>query len=246
MNNKVYDVQAYTPIAKKRAMLDYKKYMESELKELNHIYCIANESNIFNFKAMIVGPKDTPYECGYYFFDITLPPNYPFECPSVKYYTQGDGTRFHPNLYTNGKVCLSILGTWAGPRWTAIMNLSSLLISIQGLLDDNPIRNEPGYEKESNTGTRASSYIQLLKYQNIKTSVIKMINDTPPLFTEFKPDMLEEFKLNYKYFDKYIKTKMNKNGNVINSGIYGLSTVLDIKTLESNIKDLKKKFKIEL
>jgi hypothetical protein len=38
--------------------------------------------------------------------------------PQVQFLTTGGGTvRFNPNLYNCGKVCLSLLGTWAGPSW---------------------------------------------------------------------------------------------------------------------------------
>lgn len=49
--------------------------------------------------------------------------------------------RFNPNLYANGKVCLSILGTWDGPSWTPGMTLSSVLLSIQTLLSATPYHN---------------------------------------------------------------------------------------------------------
>lgn len=240
------DISSYTPIAKRRAITEYKKYLESDLKVNDHIYCKVNESNIFNFQAMIIGPKDTPYEGGYYFFDITLPTNYPFSCPSVKYYTQGERIRFHPNLYTNGKVCLSILGTWSGPSWTAIMNLSSLLISLQGLLDENPIQNEPGFENVLKSGSRASPYNQLLEYQNINIAVIEMINNPPSLFKLFKTEMFEEFKINYNYFDNYIKENIHKNDTVIYTNIYGLTSKLEFNKLILKIKELKLNLKIDL
>lgn len=52
---------------------------------------------------------------GFFYFTISCPSNYPNEPPKVKFHTTGGGTvRFNPNLYANGKVCLSILGTWSG------------------------------------------------------------------------------------------------------------------------------------
>ena len=61
--------------------------------------------------AIITGPFDTPYEGGLFHFLIRFPPNYPFSPPRVKFLTTGGGrVRFNPNLYQNGKVCLSILG----------------------------------------------------------------------------------------------------------------------------------------
>jgi len=47
--------------------------------------------------------------------------------------------RFNPNLYEEGKVCLSILGTWQGPSWSESLNLSSLLLTIQSILTSKPI-----------------------------------------------------------------------------------------------------------
>ena len=50
---------------------------------------------------------------------LRFPPAYPCDCPKVELVTTGQGSvGFNPNLYANGKVCLSILGTWAGPSWS--------------------------------------------------------------------------------------------------------------------------------
>ena len=63
-------------------------------------------------------PTDTPYTGGVYEFDILFPvkaPGYPSVPPKVKFRTTGAGSvRFNPNLYNDGKVCLSLLGTWDG------------------------------------------------------------------------------------------------------------------------------------
>ena len=51
-------------------------------------------------------------------FQLTRPfcaDRYPFEPPKVLILTVDGRTRINPNLYANGKVCLSILGTWSGP-----------------------------------------------------------------------------------------------------------------------------------
>lgn len=65
--------------------------------------------------------------------------------------TTANGTvRFNPNLYSNGKVCLSILGTWSGPSWTSVQTMNSTLISIQSLMNYAPYHNEPGFEAVRN------------------------------------------------------------------------------------------------
>ncbi|KAI0059434.1 hypothetical protein BV25DRAFT_1808905 [Artomyces pyxidatus] len=66
-------------------------------------------------KIMIAGPDATPYEGGLFEFDCFMPLEYPNTPPLVHLRTTGGGTvRFNPNLYSNGKVCLSLLGTWPG------------------------------------------------------------------------------------------------------------------------------------
>ena len=47
----------------------------------------------------------------------------------------GGSVRFNPNLYSNGKVCLSLLGTWRGgsamEEWNSSSSLLQVLVSIQ-------------------------------------------------------------------------------------------------------------------
>ena len=74
------------------------------------IFVRVSDESINLIKALIIGPEGTPYENGCYEFDIYLPPTYPNVSPSVKLITTGQGTvRFNPNLYKDGKVCLSLL-----------------------------------------------------------------------------------------------------------------------------------------
>lgn len=70
----------------------------------------------------------------------------------LAYYHSG-GLRLNPNLYENGKVCLSLLNTWTGKGnevWNpSSSNVLQVLVSIQGLvLNAKPYFNEPGYDKQ--------------------------------------------------------------------------------------------------
>ena len=105
-------------------------------------------------KALIVGPVDTPYQNGCFEFDVLLPSNYPASPPKMKLVTTGNGSvRFNANLYANGKVCLSLLGTWRGPGWDP--KRSTLLQVLQSIpwniMIGEPVAgmcwfNEPGYD----------------------------------------------------------------------------------------------------
>ncbi|EDO27608.1 predicted protein, partial [Nematostella vectensis] len=106
------------------------------------------------FRVMIEGPAGTPYDHGLFAFDILLPANYPDAPPSFHYLSMCNG-RLNPNLYEDGKVCVSLLGTWTGRGseiWTSKSNILQVLISVQGLiLNDEPYFNEAGYEKQRGT-----------------------------------------------------------------------------------------------
>ena len=66
-------------------------------------------------RSCITGPEDTPYAFGLFFFDALFPQDYPNIPPLLLLATTGGGrVRFNPNLYADGKVCLSLLGTWHG------------------------------------------------------------------------------------------------------------------------------------
>lgn len=147
------------------------------ITDTSSILICVDESRPDCLKAMIVGPAGTPYENGLFEFDILLPASYPSSPPKVTLVTTGSGLiRFNPNLYKNGKVCLSLLGTWRGPGWHPKCTLLQVLISIQSLIFvDKPYFNEPGFEKHQDTdyGMYASSvYNQRIREATIRYAMI--------------------------------------------------------------------------
>jgi ubiquitin-protein ligase len=145
-----------------------------------------NHMNLFSF--IISGPKDTPYENGLFEFHVFLPENYPLLPPEILLSTTGNGSvRFNPNLYNNGKVCLSLLGTWSGDeseKWNAkTSTFLQVLVSIQSLIFvEDPYFNEPGYEKEINTvkgHNNNNKYNNKLKIETIRWAMINIIQNPP-------------------------------------------------------------------
>jgi baculoviral IAP repeat-containing protein 6 (apollon) len=117
------------------------------LSENGGIFLRWSELNTSLMKVMIIPGSETPYSNGCFVFDVYIPSDYPNVPPKVQLITTGGGShRFNPNLYANGKVCLSLLGTWAGEPW--IPNVSTLyqvFVSIYGLIFvEEPYFNEPG------------------------------------------------------------------------------------------------------
>lgn len=84
---------------------------------------------------IIRGSENTPYDYGLFRFDLQIPPDYPAKPPEC-YYHNFCKERINPNLYETGKVCLSLLGTWAGKdgeNWSPKNStLLQVLVSIQG------------------------------------------------------------------------------------------------------------------
>ena len=161
-------------VAIKRIASDV-KYIINNYNTLNknNIYYKHDEENIMHGYAMIIGNKNTPYENGYYFFKFTFSDNYPFEPPKVKYLTNDGKTRFNPNFYINGKVCLSVLNTWYGENWTSCQTINSILLILSITLNDNPLLNEPGIKKSN---PNVNKYNLLISYKNIEYSILEQYN----------------------------------------------------------------------
>ncbi|MGH0141725.1 UNVERIFIED_CONTAM: hypothetical protein FKN15_031682 [Acipenser sinensis] len=133
------------------------------------------------FAALIKGPTRTPYEGGLFLFDIQLPNIYPAVPPLFQYLSQCSG-RLNPNLYDNGKVCVSLLGTWIGKgteRWTSKSSLLQVLISIQGLiLVNEPYYNEAGFDsdrglQEGYENSRCYNEMALIKMVQSMTQLLQ-------------------------------------------------------------------------
>lgn len=91
------------------------------------------DDDLKTLKGFIRGPDDSPYSGGLFEVKIVIPSNYPFKPPNVYFTTP----IWHPNITSDGGyICLDILKT----KWSAAMNLKSILLSLQLLLQDpNPL-----------------------------------------------------------------------------------------------------------
>tara|TARA_Y100000389_G_scaffold195039_1_gene225852 strand:+ start:56 stop:757 length:702 start_codon:yes stop_codon:yes gene_type:complete len=225
-------------ISVKRILKDINDLDKNNLNSHGIYHYIYND-DIYKLKVLMIGPSDTPYEFGYYFFSLEMPKDYPFSPPKVSYCTQNGKTRFNPNLYTNGKVCLSIINTWQGPRWSSCNSISTVLLSIQALVfTSDPLHNEPGFEKEK--GIRNTNYNILLTYHNFKTAIYKMILNPPLTFEDFNSITIKYFIDNYEKIIKKIDENMDKHDKSYFLNVYNMSDKLNYIDLKKNISDLHK------
>ncbi|KAK7889745.1 hypothetical protein WMY93_025305 [Mugilogobius chulae] len=66
---------------------------------------LVDESDMYNWEVAIFGPPNTHYEGGYFKARLKFPVDYPYSPPSFRFLTK----MWHPNIYENGDVCISIL-----------------------------------------------------------------------------------------------------------------------------------------
>ncbi|KAL7266616.1 hypothetical protein RUND412_010833 [Rhizina undulata] len=116
------------------------------------IFIRAFESRLDLLRVLIIGPLNTPYELAPFVFDFYFPPSFPASPPVAHFHSWTGGVgRVNPNLYEEGKVCLSLLGTWHAERrsegWDeGRSTVLQVVVSLRGLvLVREPYFNEAGY-----------------------------------------------------------------------------------------------------
>jgi ubiquitin-conjugating enzyme E2 Z len=231
-----------------RIMNDIKEFYRNNIKE---IQIVVNEDDITTVDALIHGPTNTPYSFGFFYFIVKFPESYPISPPKVSLLTTGNRTvRFNPNLYREGKVCLSILGTWEGPAWTTVNTISTVLLSIQSLMNENPYYNEPGYEKDnlpndSQTKEKVQNYNEVILHETIRVAVIDMLSenscDARNMPQVLKNVMIDSFKENYKYFEDIVKSKLKLTNKTMRDPFGHREIKLDYEKLLEKLHSLKSK-----
>lgn len=135
-------------------------------------------------KSLILGTPGSPYEYGFFEFSVKFGAEYPSKPPKVDAKTTNSGrTRFNPNIYSGGKVCLSILGTWhgelPGEEWSSAQGLESILWSIQSLMSNDPYGNEPGFEGRTTDEDKKKNdaYCAKIRHETIRIAVIQKLEN---------------------------------------------------------------------
>lgn len=127
-----------------RKILKEHKILSTASSMPSGMYVRSWDSRVNLLRALILGPSDTPYAGCPFIFDIFLPDSYPNHPPKLFFHhmstaNYGDDPRINPNLYDDGKVCLSLLGTYPGRSanegWVpGKSTLLQVLVSIQSLI----------------------------------------------------------------------------------------------------------------
>jgi ubiquitin-conjugating enzyme E2 Z len=224
-----------------RLLKDVKQIIKNPLTD-NGIYYIHDDTDMLKGYALIVGPEDTPYFGGNYFFELHYPHDYPHNPPKVTYWTNGEEIRFNPNLYKCGKVCVSLLNTWRGDQWTSCQTINTVLLTLCTLLCKDPLLNEPGVSKSH---LDFKNYTDIIEYSNINIAICKIINRKPgiyqPFFDNFYPFIKENFIKNYDKLLEFSEKKQVEFHNKphIATGFYNMNVKIDYGKVIEQLKLLK-------
>jgi ubiquitin-protein ligase len=217
-----------------RLLKDVKHIMKNPLTDQG-IYYVHDDTDMLKGYAMIVGPADTPYFGGFYFFEFKYPCDYPHSPPKVTYCTNGNNIRFNPNLYCCGKVCISLLNTWRGDQWTSCQSISTVLLTLCTLLCANPLLNEPGVTL---THKDMAPYNEIIEFSNINIAVCDIVAKRPgvylPFFEYFSPYIQENFLKHCDQLMSFVQLKLQQfggdTGNMV-TGYYCLNVTVDYRAL---------------
>ena len=154
----------------------------------------------------------------------------------MKYLTNNGHTRFHPNLYRNGKVCLSLLNTWRGDKWTSCNTLSSILLHLATLFTVNPLLHEPGITESHSD---LDNYSTAIEYDNLDTALYRVV--TKSLYfngvsERFRDIIRETYAKNKEAILEKVESK-EQMSRYVNVPFYKMEEYIDYKNLYLKLKE---------
>lgn len=154
----------------KRLLGEYKQIQ----RNINYFYSVKpNVNNFLHWDFCLLGPPDSIYEGGIFEGYLKFPINYPNSPPKLVFKTP----LFHPNVYQDGKVCISILNEGVDPygyeniseRWSPSHSVESIMMSIISMLAS------PNIDSPANVD---ASKMYRDNYSEFKKLVYKQISKT--------------------------------------------------------------------
>uniref|UniRef100_A0A3Q2NV04 E2 ubiquitin-conjugating enzyme n=1 Tax=Fundulus heteroclitus TaxID=8078 RepID=A0A3Q2NV04_FUNHE len=187
--------------SQKALMLEMKSLQEEPVEGFK--ITLVDESDMYNWEVAIFGPPSTHYEGGYFKARIKFPVDYPYSPPAFRFLTK----MWHPNIYENGDVCISILhppvddpqsGELPSERWNPTQNVRTILLSVISLLNEpntfSPANVDASvmYRKWRDSKGKDREYIEIIRYEGAASFVKKAC----PRAGDSKLSFLPRFKGN--------------------------------------------------
>ncbi|XP_031719988.1 cell division cycle 34 homolog a [Anarrhichthys ocellatus] len=164
--------------SQKALMLEMKSLQDEPVEGFK--ITLVDESDMYNWEVAIFGPPNTHYEGGYFKARIKFPVDYPYSPPAFRFLTK----MWHPNIYENGDVCISILhppvddpqsGELPSERWNPTQNVRTILLSVISLLNEpntfSPANVDASvmYRKWRDSKGKDREYIEIIRKQVVAT-----------------------------------------------------------------------------
>ncbi|VVT54533.1 uncharacterized protein SAPINGB_P004123 [Magnusiomyces paraingens] len=136
-----------TPMASAAILMKQYKELTDPKTCVPSFHITLQNDDIYHWNiGVMVLAEDSPYNGGYFKARMIFPSDYPYSPPTFKFIPP----IFHPNVYRDGRLCISILhksgdvtsGEPDGETWSPVQTVESVLVSIVSLLSD-PNINSP-------------------------------------------------------------------------------------------------------
>ncbi|XP_046504248.1 ubiquitin-conjugating enzyme E2 G2 isoform X1 [Equus quagga] len=169
--------------ALKRLMAEYKQLTLNPPEGI--VAGPMNEENFFEWEALIMGPEDTCFEFGVFPAVLSFPLDYPLSPPKMRFTCE----MFHPNIYPDGRVCISILHApgddpmgyeSSAERWSPVQSVEKILLSVSPMMKVEQMWMLPkcgGMTGSSFTRSPSRSY---RSHWGSKASPTRACQHTPP------------------------------------------------------------------
>ncbi|KAK4004596.1 ubiquitin-conjugating enzyme E2 R2 [Daphnia magna] len=198
--------------------LEYKTIQEEPVEGFR--IKLTNDDVLFDWEVAIFGPPETLYQGGYFKAQLKFPPDYPYSPPSMRFLTKV----WHPNVYENGDLCISILhppvddpqsGELPCERWNPTQNVRTILLSVISLFNE-PNTSSPAnvdasvmYRRWKDSKGKDAEYANIIKKQVAGSRAeAEKDNVVVPMTIEdycikSKPPVTESLDMNDFYDDCY-------------------------------------------
>ena len=235
MDNNGQPKKTAIPMRSRRIMGDLRELLTDPLYE---VFIHFDESDINTMIVMIRG-QEGPYEFCQFLFHIRFSDDYPMSPPIVKFCSSDGRTRLNPNLYIEGKVCLSILGTWGQEdTWTAIMTIKTVILSIMALvMKTEALRNEPGME--SSSADKIETYNLIVEYASLNILVNQIESPSEmfvPLLKNMKAQFIKDYPALIEKVDRLIRS--DNNQKTVRISYHSQTATLNYDSLKKRLQDL--------
>lgn len=149
---------------------------------------LPDDNNLFKWDIYVEGPPNTLYEKGIFKLQMDFPTDYPMSPPHLKFVSEF----WHPNVYNDGRVCLSILhapghdpmsGELPEERWLPSQTVSTIILSLISMLD------EPNFSSPANVDASVQLRNQPEEYKKrVAQCIEKAKKDVPSHIVIPHPD----------------------------------------------------------